>query len=41
MRIALSMKEEFYKKLKQKAKEKNMGISEYVRYALVRLWDND
>lgn len=39
MRIGLSMKNEFYERIKQKAKEKGMGISEYIRYAIARLWE--
>lgn len=39
MKFQISMKEEFYKKLKEKAEEKGMSISEYIRYALIKLWE--
>ena len=28
-------------KVKQKANEKGMGISEYIRYAINRLWEGE
>ena len=41
MRIMISMKKDFYEKVKQKANEKGMGVSEYIRYAINRLWEGE
>lgn len=41
MRYTLYFRKEFYEKMKQKANEKSMSISEYVRYAINRLWENE
>lgn len=39
MKFAISMPKEFYQKLKGKANEKNMNISEYIRFSLILLWE--
>jgi len=39
VKFNISMPDEFYKKLKEKAAEKNMSISEYIRFALTLLWE--
>lgn len=39
MRVNISMAKEFHAKLKQKADEKSMSISEYLRYVLTNLWE--
>lgn len=39
MKFQISMKKDFYNKLKEKAEEKGMSISEYIRYALMNLWE--
>lgn len=39
MKFQISMKKDFYNKLKEKANEKGMSISEYIRYALINLWE--
>ncbi len=41
MRINVYFKEKVIEKIKQKAEEKSMNISEYIRYALIRLWENE
>lgn len=39
MKFNISMPIDFYNKLKKKAKDKNMNISEYIRFALTILWE--
>ena len=39
MKFNISMPTAFYGKLKEKANEKNMNISEYIRFALTMLWE--
>lgn len=39
MRVNVSLSNEFLTKLKEKAKEKSMSISEYIRFALTILWE--
>ena len=39
-RICLSMTKEFYEKVKKEANKKSMSISEYIRYAINRLWED-
>lgn len=39
-RINVSMTAEFYNKLKCEATKSGMGISEYIRYAIKKLWEN-
>lgn len=39
MHINISLKNDFYAKLKEKATEKNMSVSEYIRFALTVLWE--
>lgn len=38
MRRMLYLNDEFWNKLKTKAKEKGMKVSEYVRYVLMKYW---
>lgn len=39
MKFNISMANDFYAKLKEKANEKNMSVSEYIRFALTILWE--
>ncbi len=41
MRINISLKKAFFEKLKLKASKKGMGTSEYIRYALLKLWEQE
>lgn len=37
----ISMPRAFYTKLKQKAGDQNMSVSEYIRFALTILWKGE
>jgi len=39
MRVNVYFRTEFYKKIKLKCKAANMNMSEYIRYALLKLWE--
>lgn len=39
MRFNITMPKDFYNKLKERAKERSMTISEYIRFALTLLWE--
>ena len=43
MNVNVSMKKEVLEKIKRKAKEKNMTVSEYIRFTLAIIWgaEND
>lgn len=39
-RVNISMTTQFHKKLKEEAAKRGMSVSEYIRYAINRLWDS-
>lgn len=39
MKFNISMPIAFYNKLKKKAEENNMNVSEYIRFSLTILWE--
>lgn len=38
MKFNISMKKSFYERLKEQSNLKGMGVSEYIRFALMKLW---
>lgn len=41
MRINISLTRSFFDKLKEAAHDRGITVSEYIRFAVMRLWESD
>lgn len=41
MRINISLTRSFFDKLKEAASDRGISVSEYIRFAVMRLWESE